>query len=76
MVDDRSVFKDMTRQRMVQAATGIVAIAGIAMWLMGLPLGEYIAAGAIILFAVATIRWVDDEEKVVEEQIQQAVARK
>jgi hypothetical protein len=76
MVDDRSVFKDMTRQRMVQAATGIVAIAGIAMWLMGLPLGEYIAAGAIILFAVATIRRVDDEEKVEEEQIQQAVARK
>ncbi len=76
MVDDRSLFKDMTRQRMVQAATGIVAIAGIAMWLMGLPLGEYIAAGAIILFAVATIRWVDDEEKVEEEQIQQAVARK
>ncbi|MGA9141095.1 MAG: hypothetical protein WBZ29_12770 [Methanocella sp.] len=76
MVDVRIIFKDMVRQRRVQAATGLVAIAGIIMWLDGLPLGEYIAAGAIILFAVATIRWIDDEEKVEEEQIQQVVAKK
>ncbi len=76
MADVRSIFKDMVRQRRVQAASGLVAIAGIAMWLMGLSPGEYIAAGAIILFTVATVRWIDDEEKIEEEQVQQAVVKK
>jgi hypothetical protein len=76
MVDDRSTFKDMTRQRMVQAATGIIAIVGIGMWLMSVPFGEYIAAAAIIIFAVATLHWIDDEEKIEEAQIQQVVVKK
>jgi hypothetical protein len=63
MADGRSIFKDMIKQRRVQAVTGVVALAGFSMWLMAIPLGEYIAAGAIILFAVATIHWIDDEEK-------------
>jgi hypothetical protein len=75
MVDASSVFKDMVRQRIVQAATGLVAIAGITMWLIGLPMGEYIAAGAIVLFTVATLRWIDDEEKIEEEQLQQTIRK-
>ncbi|OPY28813.1 MAG: hypothetical protein A4E28_01274 [Methanocella sp. PtaU1.Bin125] len=76
MVDARSLFKDMVKQRRVQAATGVVAILGVTMWLMCIPLGEYLAAGAVILFAVATIRWIDDEEKIKEEQLQQPVGKK
>lgn len=76
MVDVRSIFKDMVKQRRVQAAMGLLAIAGIALWLMNIPLGEYIAAGAIILFTVATVRWINDEEVIEEEQMQQAVVKK
>jgi hypothetical protein len=69
MADVRSAFKDMVRQRRVQAVTAILAVAGIAFWLFGVPLSEYLAAGAIILFTVATVRWVNDEEVIEEEQL-------
>jgi hypothetical protein len=76
MSDGRSVIKDMVRQRRVQAATAVLAVAGIALWLAGVPLGEYLAAAAIILFTVATVRWIDDEEIIEEEQLQKAAAKK
>jgi hypothetical protein len=76
MADVRSAIKDMVRQRRVQAATGALAFVGLALWLVGIPLGEYLAAGAIIVFAIATIRWVDDEEVVEEEQLQQINVKK
>jgi hypothetical protein len=70
MTDVRSIFKDMVRQRRVQAATALLAVAGIALWLAGNTLGMYLAAAAIILFTVATLRWIDDEEIIEEEQLQ------
>jgi hypothetical protein len=76
MTDVRSVIKDMTRQRMVQAVMAILAIAGIALWLVGIPMGEYLAAAAIIGFTVATLRWIDDEEILEEGQLQQASVKK
>jgi hypothetical protein len=76
MTDVRSVIKDMTRQRRVQVGMAILAIAGIALWLAGVPLGEYLAAAAIILFTVATVRWINDEEVLEEEQLQQANVKK
>lgn len=76
MVDARNIPKDMTRQRIVQAAMGLVAIAGIAMWLMCVPFGEYIAAVAIIIFAVATLHWIDDKEIIEKEQVPQGVVKK
>ena len=76
MADVRSAFRDMVRQRRVQAATGLLALVGIAMWLAGIMLGEYVAAAAIILFAVATLRWIDDEEIIEEEQLHQACVKK
>jgi hypothetical protein len=75
MTDVRSVFKDIARQRRVQAATAFLAIAGIGIWLIGYSLGEYLAAAAIILFTVATLRWIDDEEKIEEEQLQISVKK-
>lgn len=76
MTDVRSVFKDMIRQRRVQAAAAVLAIAGITLWLAGISLGEYLAAAAIVLFTVATLRWIDDEEIIEEEQLQQACVKK
>ncbi len=76
MTDVRSVIKDMVRQRRVQAATAVLAVAGIALWLAGIPLGEYVAAAAIILFTVATVRWINDAEVIEEEQLQQACVKK
>ena len=75
MTDVRSIFKDMVRQRRVQAATALLAVVGIALWLAGYTLGMYLAAAAIILFAVATLRWIDDEEIIEEEQLQQKDAK-
>ena len=75
MVDVRSIFKDMVRQRRVQAFAVLVAIAGAALWLTGIELGMYLAAGAVILFTVATLRWIEDEELVEEEQLHQKNAR-
>jgi hypothetical protein len=76
MTDVRSVIRDMTRQRMAQAAMAVVAIIGIALWLAGISPGEYLAAAAIIGFTVATLRWIDDEEIIEEEQLQQASVKK
>jgi hypothetical protein len=76
MTDVRSAIKDMTRQRRVQAATAVLAIAGIALWLAGIFPGEYLAAAAIIIFTVATLRWIDDEEVIEEEQLQKAAVKK
>lgn len=63
MSDLRTVLKDMMRQRTIQAGTALLAVAGMIGWLMGVELGAYIAALAIIICAVATIKWIDDEEK-------------
>lgn len=76
MTDVRNVFNDMVRQRRVQAATALLAVAGMAMWLAGIPLGEYLAAVAIILFTVATVRWINDEEAIKEAQMQQVAVKK
>jgi hypothetical protein len=76
MADDRTVVKDMTKQRIVQAATALLAVIGIALWLAGIPFSEYLAAAAIIVLTVATVRWVNDEEVLEEEQLQQAVVEK
>jgi uncharacterized membrane protein YidH (DUF202 family) len=71
---DVSVVRDMSRQRKLQFLTGLVAILGIVLWFFNITVlsvnpGEFIAALAIILFAVATIHWVDDEEKIEEENV-------
>ncbi len=76
MADVPNAIKDMVKQRRVQAATGALALFGLALWLAGVVLGEYLAAGAIVVFAVATIRWVDDEEAIEEEQLQQLNLKK
>jgi uncharacterized membrane protein YidH (DUF202 family) len=70
---DVSVVRDMSRQRKLQFVTGLVAILGIVLWFFNITVlsvnpGEFIAALAIIIFAVATIHWVDDEEKIEEEK--------
>jgi hypothetical protein len=54
----------------------VLAIAGIALWLADISLGEYLAAAAIIVFTVATLRWIDDEEIIEEEQLQKAAVKK
>lgn len=69
---DITVVRDLSRQRKLQCVTGLVAVLGVALWffnvtVLGVSVGEFIAALAIILFAVATIHWVDDEEKIEEE---------
>jgi dolichol kinase len=64
MVDLRVVLKDMFKQRVVQGVTAFFAIAGLLAWLLGYAMGEYLAAASIILFAVATLRWIDDEEHI------------
>jgi hypothetical protein len=76
MADVRTIVKDMTKQRIVQAVTALLAIVGIAGWLAGIPFSEYLAAAAIIVLTVATVRWVNDEEVLEEEQLQQAVVEK
>jgi hypothetical protein len=76
MTDVRSVFKDMMKQRRVQAATAFLALAGIGIWLAGITLGEYLAAAAIILFTVATLRWIDDEEIIEEDHLQKTTVKK
>jgi hypothetical protein len=67
MADVKNVLRDMVRQRRVQAVTGALAAGGIFIWMLGYAPGQYVAAGAIILFTVATLRWIDDEEVVEKE---------
>ena len=73
MSDFSSVIKDMSRQRKVQCVTAVVALAGVVIWLLGFTVfnvspGALIAALAIILFAVATVKRVNDEETLEEGQ--------
>lgn len=73
MSDLTSVIKDMSRQRKIQCVTGVTAVIGALLWLFrftvfNFSLGEYIAALAIILFAVATIKRVDDQEQLEQSQ--------
>jgi hypothetical protein len=75
MSDLSNIVKDMSRQRKVQCAMAVFAVFGATLWLMDITMfninpGEFIAALAIILFAVATIRRVDDEEVLEEGQEQ------
>ena len=69
---DIGVLRDMSKQRKIQALAGCIALLGLGLWyfnvaFLGHSIGEFIAAIAIIFFAVATIHWFDDEEKVEEE---------
>jgi len=66
----------MFRQRVVQGATGITAIAGLSVWVFGYWWGEYLSAAAIILFTVATLRWLDDEEAVEKEHMAERSVKK
>ena len=72
---DLSVIRDMSRQRKLQGLTGCLAIFGLGLWYCNVKIftvspGEFIAALAIIFFAVATIHWFDDEEKLEEEKLE------
>ncbi len=69
---DIKVISDMSRQRKLQGLTGCLAIFGIGLWYFNVKIfsvspGEFIAALAIIFFAIATIHWFDDEEKIEED---------
>jgi len=73
---DIGIVNDMSRQRKMQCLAGAIAILGIVMWFFNVTIysfspGQVIAALAIIFFAVATIHWFDDEEKIEEEGINQ-----
>lgn len=64
--DLRAILKDKLKQRNVQYGTGTLALGSVLIWLMGIQEAAYIAALFIILCAVATIRWLDDDEKLEE----------
>lgn len=69
---DVKVIGDMSRQRKLQGLTAFLAIFGIVLWYFNFRVftvspGEFIAASAIVLFAIATVHWFDDEEKIEEE---------
>ena len=69
---DTGILRDMSRQRKIQALAGCSALLGLGLWyfkvtVLSYSVGEFIAAVAIIFFAVATIHWFDDEEKVEKE---------
>ena len=71
---DLGVISDMSHQRKLQGLTGCLAVFGIALWYFNIKVfmvspGEFIAALAIIFFAIATIHWFDDEEKIEEERL-------
>ena len=76
MADMKYVLKDMLKQRVVQAVTAVLAVAGLAAWVLGQWWGEYLAAAAIILFTVATIHWLDDEEGVEKEHLAERSVKK
>ena len=60
MADLKHVARDKFKQRVVQAVTGIIAVVSVGLWFLDQWWGEYLAAAAIILFTVATLRWIDD----------------
>ena len=61
MADLKNVARDKFKQRIVQTVTGIIAIIGVTLWFLGQWWGQYLAAASIIIFTVATLRWIDDE---------------
>ncbi len=70
---DIGVIRDMSKQRKIQAIAGCIALLGLGLWyfkvtVLSYSVGEYIAAIAIIFFAVATIHWFDDEETIEKEE--------
>ncbi len=70
---DIGVLRDMSKQRKIQALAGCIALLGLGLWyfkvtVLSYSVGEYIAAIAIIFFAVATIHWFDDEETIEKEE--------
>lgn len=69
MGDTKNVAKDMFKQRIVQGFTGSVAVFSLALWYLGQWWGCYLAAAAIILFTVATLHWIDDEEVIEKEHL-------
>ncbi len=75
MAEVKSVIKDMSKQRVIQGVTGLIALISLGVWFMGQWWGVYPAAGAIILFAVATLHWIDDEEVIEKEHCGQAVKK-
>ena len=76
MAEKNTISRDMLKQRVVQTITGIFALAGLAAWFLGQWWGVYLAAAAIILFTVATLRWIDDEEVIEKEHVVQAEGKK
>jgi len=72
---DLKVIGDMSYQRKLQGLTGFLALFGLCLWYFNVKVfsvspGEFIAALAIIFFAIATIHWFDDEEKLEEEGLE------
>ena len=67
MADVKTAIKDMVKQRHIQAVAGFFTLLGIGAWLLGYAPGQYLAAASIILFTVATLRWIDDEERLEKE---------
>ena len=70
---DFGVIRDMSKQRKIQAFAGCFALLGLGLWyfkvtVLSYSVGEFIAAIAIIFFAVATIHWFDDEETIEKEE--------
>lgn len=75
MADIKCVAKDMFKQRVVQGFTCVVAVVSLALWFLGQWWGAYVAAAAIILFTVATLHWLDDEEAIEKEHCGQPVKK-
>lgn len=75
MADLKNVAKDMFKQRVVQGFTASITLVSLALWFIGQWWGAYVAAAAIIFFAVATLHWIDDEEAIEKEHIGQTEKR-
>lgn len=73
MADSGKADKDRAKQRRVQAVTAILALIGVVSWVLGNWFGPYLAAVAIILFTVATLRWIDDKEVIEKEHEQHKI---
>jgi hypothetical protein len=75
MADLKNITKDMFKQRVVQGFTASIALVSLALWFLGQWWGSYVAAAAIILFAVATLHWIDDEEAIEKDRLCQTEKR-
>lgn len=69
MADLKNVAKDMFKQRIVQGFTASIAVVSLTFWFLGNWWGSYLAAIAIIMFTVATLHWIDDEEVIEKEHL-------